>query len=418
MLYLKLLLVLIVLIYFEAGYHTQIRESKNKYLKQQCCIIRFIDLLSPKIRFMGIIKNYTKLWIIGAGLLLASSSCKKEEQKEVREVNIELPSSLTLTYGEEKDLAIPADLLSQSNVDFRLEFTENENVQINADSKLYDKLAKAITIDRKQGKIHVNSGLIYPNSAISSTTGKKLPESYKITVVASSTDQTLTGRKTVSITVTPAKFSIKGLDNNNEIPFAYVLYSDAGATFELDAPTLSLEGTTWNLDTKLAASVVSLNGNKVQFRASAGDPNKKSEQAYDLASTLRKDGFDVASRQFRIIFVPQIKFFYGTYYPEYDLTVLLNQLYIALSNAYVSSAPTLYPDKYKSAFTITAIEKDGKVFDNKDGILAVDGKTGVITVKKNTALTEGSYKLTVKAVTTTGLEFSSTMTLNMSKLED
>jgi hypothetical protein len=196
------------------------------------------------------------------------------------------------------------------------------------------------------------------------------------------------------------------------------MYSDAGATFELEAPSSSMDGATWNLDPKMAASVVSLNGNKVQFKAGAGDPSKKSEQAYDLASTLKKDGFDVASRQFSVIFIPQIKFFYGTYYPEYDLTVLLNQLYIALSNAYVSSAPTLYPDRYKSAFTLTAIEKDGKAFDNKDGILSVDEKTGVIRVQKNTTLTVGSYKLTVKAITTTGLEFSATMTLNMSKLED
>jgi hypothetical protein len=266
---------------------------------------------------MEFIKYYTKLWIIAACLLLVVSSCKKEEQKEVREVNIELPSALTLIYGEEKDLAIPADLVSQSNVDFRLEFSENENLQVNADSKLYDKLAKAITIDRKQGKIHVNSGLIYPNGAVSSTTGKKLPDNYKITVIASSADQTLAGKKTVAVTVTPAKFNIKGLDNTNEIPFAYVLYSDAGATFELEAPSSSMDGATWNLDPKMAASVVSLNGNKVQFKAGAGDPSKKSEQAYDLASTLKKDGFDVASRQFRVIFIPQIKFFYGTYYPEY-----------------------------------------------------------------------------------------------------
>ncbi|WP_158827398.1 hypothetical protein [Mucilaginibacter lacusdianchii] len=367
---------------------------------------------------MGIIKYYTKLSVVAAGLLLTISSCKKDEQKEVREVNIDIPSALTLTYGEEKDLAIPADLLSQSNVDLRLDFSENENVQVNADSKLYDKLAKAFTVDRKQGKIHVNSGLIYPNSAVSSTTGKKLPDSYKVTVIASSSDQTLTGKKTVAVTVTLGKFNIKGLDNKNDIPFAYVLYSDAGATFELEAPSSSLDGATWNLDAKTAASVVSLNGNKVQFKATAGDPNKKAEQAYDLASTLKKDGFEVASRQFRVVFIPQIKFFYGTYYPEYDLTLLLNQVYIALSNAYVSSAPTLYPDKYKSSFVVTAIEKDGKAFDNKDGILAVDEKTGVITVEKNTTLTEGSYKLTVKAVTTTGLEFTSTMTLNMAKLEE
>lgn len=381
-------------------------------------LINFI-LLSPKINFMGFRKNYSTLLLIASACLFTVSSCKKDDEaKQVKEVTIDLPSALTLNYGEEKDLAIPADLLNQANVNFRLEFTENENIQIATDSKLYDKLSKAITVDRKLGKIHVNSGLIYPNGATSASTGKKLPDNYKITVIASSTDQTLTGKQTVAITVTPAKLSVKGLDNKPDIPYGYVLYSDAGATFELEAPSPSLDGAVWVLDAKTAAAVVSISGNKVQFKASAGDPAKKAEQAYDLVSILRKDGFDVASRQFRVIFVPQIKFFYGTYYPEYDLTLLLNQVYIALSNAYVSSAPTLYPDKYKSTFGITAIEKDGKAFDNKDGIIQINDKTGSITVKKNTTLTEGSYKMTVKAVTTTGLEFTATMTLNMSKLEE
>lgn len=367
---------------------------------------------------MRINKYYTIFPSVIIALLLLFSSCKKDEQKEVREVKIDLPATLTLTYGEEKDLVIPAELLSQAGVNFRLEFTENENIQISPDTKLYDKLNKAFTVDLKQGRIHVNSNLIYPNGSVSSTTGNKLPDSYKVTIVAGSSDQTLSGKQTIAVSIVAGKFNIKGLDNSADIPFAYVLYSDAGASFELEAPSLTLGGTTWSLDAKSAASVASLNGNNVQFKATAGDPAKKAEQAYDLTATLKKDGFDIASRQFRVIFIPQIKFFYGTYYPEYDLTVLLNQVYIALSNAYVSSAPTLYPNKYKSAFSITGIEKDGKAFDNKDGILALDENTGVIVVKKNTTLTAGSYKVTVKAITTTGLQFTSTMTLNMAKLED
>lgn len=347
---------------------------------------------------------------------LLMSSCKKDNQTETREVAIDLPSALTLTYGEEKDLVIPSDLLNQADVNLKLEFTDNENIQINAESKLYDKLAKAITIDRKQGRIHMNSSLIYPNGAVSTITGKKLPDNYKLTVIATSADQKVSGKKTVAVTVLPAKFNIKGLDNTSDIPFAYVLYSDAGAIFEMDASPLSSEATTWDLDAKEAASVVTLSGNKIQFKSTAGDPSKKNEQSYDLVSKLKKDGFEVASKPFRVIFIPQIKFFYGTYYPEYNLTVLLNQVYIALSNAYVSSAPTLYPEKYKSKFSIITIEKDGKPFENNEGLLTLDEKTGVVSVKKNTTLTQGSYKISVKAVTTVGLEFTSTMTLNMSKL--
>lgn len=350
---------------------------------------------------MGVTNNYTKLLLSGAILLSIFSSCQKEEQQPVKEVEISLPAAISLTYGEEQDITIPDELLNQS---FSFAFDENENTE----GKLYDKLAKAITVDKAQGKIHVNSKLIYPNGMVSSITGQKLPDSYKVTVMAG------TGKTTVAVTVTPAKFEIKGLDNKAEIPYTYVLYGNTGPSFELEAGALLSENNTWYLDSKDA----SLEGNKIQFKASAGDPDKKTEKTYDLVASLKKDGFDVASRQFRVIFIPQIKFFYGTYYPEYDLTILLNQVYIALSNAYVSSAPTLYPENYKSAFSITAIEKDGTAFENKDGIFELNDKTGVITVKKNTILTEGSYKLTVKAITTTGLEFSATMTLNMSKLEE
>lgn len=368
---------------------------------------------------MGITTNYMKqLFITGLFMLALFSSCKKDDDIPVNEVEINLPSTLTLVYGEEKDIAIPAELLSRSDINFSLEFSENENVQINAVNTLHDQLAKAITIDKTQGKLHVNGNLIYPNGTVSSTSGKKLPDSYKITLTAKAANQAIMGKQTIGVTVTPATFNIKGLDNKADIPFGYVLYSDAGVSFELESAALSLTGTAWYLDNKGAETVVSLNGNKIQFKENAGDPNKKAEYTYDLVSTLKKDGFDVALRKFRVIFIPQIKFFYGTYYPEYDLTVLLNQIYIALSNAYVSSAPTLYPEKYKSTFSIVAIQKDGNAFVDSDNVFQLNDKTGAITVKKNTTLTAGSYKLTIKAVTTTGLEFSSTMTLNMSKLEE
>ncbi|RXK86381.1 hypothetical protein [Filimonas effusa] len=368
---------------------------------------------------MLITNNYTRLLIVTGSLLFSVfTSCKKDGQEAISDVDINLPSTLTLNYGEEKDLDIPAELLGRTDLNFTLEFTETENNQINTENRLYDKLAKAITVNRAQGKIHVNSNFIYPNGAVSSVTGQKLPESYKITVIANSENKTRIGKKTVAITVTPAKFNIKGADNKAEIPYAYVLYNNAGATFELEPGTLSLDGTSWYLDSKGAETVVSLSGNKIQFKGSAGDPAKKTEKAYDLTPSLKKDGFDIASRPLRVIFIPQIKFFYGAYYPELDLTILLNLVHIGLSNAYVSAAPVLYPENYKSTFSLTSIEKDGKAFEDKDGIFEVNDKTGIITVKKNTTLTAGSYKLSVKATTTTGLEFPATMTLEMSKLTD
>ncbi|WP_440133890.1 hypothetical protein [Chitinophaga sancti] len=362
---------------------------------------------------------YTKLLAISGGVLMTIfSSCSKEDQKQVKEVAINMPVALSLNYGEEKDLDLPADLLSQQDVNFTLAFTGNENIQINANSRLYDQLAKAITLDRQVGKLHVNSGLIYPNGAVSGTTGKKLPDNYQVTLIANNQDETLKGKQTITVTVTPAKAGIRGLDNSGDLSYAYVLYSDPEAGFELEANGLSLEGTSWYLDSTGIAGVVALSGNKIQFKKGAGNPDKKTEKVYELLTTLRKDGFDVASRKFRVTFIPQIRFFYGTYYPEYDLTVVTNQVYIALGNAYVAAAPTLYPEKYKSAFSLIALEKDGIAFEDKDGLFSLNEKTGAITVKKNTSLTAGSYQLRVKALTTTGLTFTTTMTLNMAKLEE
>ncbi|MBS7566746.1 hypothetical protein KHS38_20240 [Mucilaginibacter sp. Bleaf8] len=367
---------------------------------------------------MGI-KNYTKLLAVAAALLFSISSCKKEEEKQAtRQVAVNLPSTLALIYGEETDIALPEDLLKQSHINFRLEFNETDNTQINNSSKLHDKLAKAITIDRNQGKIHVDSRLLYPNGAVSAVTGSKIPDNYKVTVIASSSQEALEGKQTLAIKIAPARLNIKGVDNKNEVPFAYVLYSNADASFELEAPSVPLDGTAWHLGTEgNLGSVVSLKGNQIQFSASAGDPKKKAEQAYDLVPALQKDGFSIALRSFRVVFIPQIKFFYGTYYSDLDLTLLFNQIHIALSNGYISAAPTLYPENYKSTFSLTSIEKDGVAFDNKDGLFELNTKTGAITVKQNSVLQAGRYKFIVKALTTTGLEFSTDLTLIMSKDE-
>ncbi|RFZ95616.1 hypothetical protein D0C36_08895 [Mucilaginibacter conchicola] len=365
---------------------------------------------------MSINNNYFKLFTLACGLLATVSACKKDQQTPVKEVAINLPSDMVLTYGQETDIALPADLISQADLSFKLQFDETENTQISAGTKLYDQLAKAVTIDKSKGKIHVDSRLLYPNGATSSANGKTIPDIYKITVVANSTAGTLEGKQTFSLKIAPARITIKGIDDKNETPYAYVLYNDNGASFELQAESIPTNGTTWhlNMDSKFS-SIIGLQGNQVQFRANAGDPEKKAEQGYDLTAELQKDGFTVASRPFRVIFIPQIKFFYGTYYPDLNLTILTNRLYIALSNGYKSAAPTLYPEKYRSTFSLVSVEKDGKPFDNKEGIISVDSTTGAVIVKQNETLTEGDYKMIIKAITTTGLEFQADLTLNMSE---
>lgn len=379
-------------------------------------MLRIYYYLRPKFIYMAI-KNYTKLLSVSASIVLlvfTVSSCKKDTTNEPVQTVLNLPSEVNISYGEITDIALPAELIEQSDVTFRVEFNETNNIQINSETKLRDKLVKAIEIDREAGKIHIDSRLLYPNDVISSITGNKLPENYKITVIAGSLSGRIEGRQTFDLKIIPGKLLIKDIDNSNDIPYAYVLYNDRGVTFELEAPSISTDGSNWYLPVvKDAGSLITLNGNQLKFAANAGDPKQQSEHAYDLEPALQKDGFTIASRKFRVIFIPQIKFFFGTYYPEYNLTVLVNLVHIGLSNGYISSAPTLYPEKYKSTFSISSIQKDGEVYQNSEGIFAVNSSTGSVTVKQNTTLKAGRYKLIIKALTTTGLEFSTDLTLVM-----
>lgn len=354
------------------------------------------------------------LAIIAGMALLLTTACKKDKAAEPAQISLELPTEITMAYGEVKEISLPENLMSQSDISFQIGFSDTQNIQVSSQSKLYDKLGQAVTIDRKQKKMFIDSRLLYPNGAVSSASGVQVPDTYKINVVATTSQGKTVGNQTFPLKVTQAKLSVKSVGNQNNIPFAYVLYSDKGASFEMEATALSTEGSTWYLPVvKGAESTVSMDGNQIKFKATEGDPAQKAEQAYELEPALQKDGFTVASTKFRVLFIPQIKFFYGTYYPEYNLTILTNLLHISPSNGYVSAAPTLYPEKYKSTFSITSIQKDGQAFDNTDGIFVINAQTGSVTVKQNTRLTAGSYKLIVKAITTTGLEFSTDLTLAM-----
>ncbi|MCP2029729.1 hypothetical protein L1276_004923 [Flavobacterium sp. HSC-32F16] len=363
-------------------------------------------------------KNYAGLLITGL-LFLSLTACSSDnEETPQKEIAIELPSSLSMVYGEQQEIALPSDVLNASDLQVTLDFSLNENVKVNASEFLNVKLAKAVTINKESGKIILNSGLLYANSSVSGISNIKLPDTYKISVNVSSDGQNFQGKQTIDLKVTPAKISVKGLDSKTDIQAAYVIYGDA-AIFELETLYNVSADMNWAIENQSSIGAdVSLSSNFLKFAANAGDPNKKLEKAYEVNPVLLKDGFRVASTTLRVIFIPKIKFFFGTYYPEYDLTILLNNLHIALSNGYVSAAPNLSPETYKSTFAITGIKKDGQTFTDSNDTFSINEKTGSITVKKETTLTAGAYEITVKALTTTGLEFLTTLTLNMSKLEE
>ena len=360
------------------------------------------------------LKNYTKLLLI-SGLILSFASCKKDVESPLNIIEIGLPGNYSLVYGDQQEITLPSNILIASDLQVSFSFSQTPNVQLGSAGSLYDKLGKAVIFDKSSGKIKLNSSMLYPNDGVSSINGNKLPSTYKIEVSTSSISSGFQGKQTMEVKVAPAKLNIKGIDNQIAIPFAYVLYGDA-AGFELEAPAGIIEGASWDVENRTAIGTdVSMLNNQLRFAANAGDPAKKAEKAYDVIPVLKKDGFSVASRSFRVFFIPQIKFFYGTYYSDLDLTLLFNNIHIALSNGYISSIPTLYPEKYKSAFSLISIEKDGKLFSAPAGVFSINEKTGSITVTKNTSLTAGAYKFTVKAITTTGLEFTTTLTLNMSQ---
>lgn len=360
-------------------------------------------------------KNYARHLFMGL-LALSMTACSNDnEQTPQKQIDIELTPVAAMVYGEQQSIVLPSSILEASDVEVKFDFSLNENVKVNATENLNDKLSKAVTVNKESGKINLNSALLYPNSATAN--GTKLPDSYKVIVNVSSVNKKFQGSQTIDFKVTPAKLSIKGIDSKSVIPVAYVIYGDA-ANFELQAPQTVSADMTWAIENQSTVGAdISLSSNVLKFPSNAGDPEKKAEKAYDVTPVLLKDNFPVASTTFRVIFIPKIKFFFGTYYPEYDLTILLNNLHIALSNGYVSAAPAFSPETYKSSFAINGIKKDGQTFIDTESIFSVNEKTGSVTVKKSTSLTAGSYEITVKAITTTGLEFLTTLTLNMSKAE-
>ena len=185
-------------------------------------------------------------------------------------------------------------------------------------------------------------------------------------------------------------------------PWAFTL-DYAGLSTANTAPALHVNG---RPDGK-----VTLVGQQVVVAADAGDPTQKAEWTYDLIPSLTKAGYAVASRQFRVVLMPRPKFFFGTYYSAYDLTVLENRLVLKLGNAYTSKAPTFYPEKYKGSYQLKSLDKDGVAFTDTNAVFSVEAATGKVSMAANTTLAAGSYKATVQTQASTGLVLETALTL-------
>lgn len=347
-------------------------------------------------------------------MLGSASSCKKETAATPTEISLSLPSQVSLRYGETQEIHLPKDLATSTGLTFSFDFSQTADINLGNGSKLSDKLNQAIKYDSEKQSIQINSALLYPNGAQSSSA--RIPDDYKVTVIAKESHGTVVGKENFSIKITAGTIAIKGLKSGGELPYSYVLYGDQSTDFEIDPLGLPINGASFHLAKKDGQeNIASIADTHIKLSKDAGDPEKKAERSFELTPELRKDGFPVASTTFRVILIPQIKFLFGQYYPDLNLTIDFSLIHIGLSNGYVSAAPTLYPEKYKSAFELVSIQKDGLPFTDSENLFSVNAQTGTVSVKKSDRLKAGSYKVTIKALTTTGLEFTANLTLAMSE---
>jgi hypothetical protein len=351
-----------------------------------------------------------------AGLSLAS--CRKTELEEV--VNLgylppfTLPDSLALTYGQKVQLSLPAEYQNLSNVTLALSFRDNAAVKVNATDSLTALVARAVTVNQATRRVTIDAGQLYPSTTTSGTSGVRTPRNYLATLTATSSTGFKQVQSRIKIRVLPAKLNLVEVPSLDVIPYTYGIYDNKPLQYTVDYAGLPAANTQLVLEVNgRPDGKVGIVGQQVVVAAGAGDPDQKAEWTYDLLPTLTKDGYRVAYRQFRVVLMPKPKFFFGTYYSDYNLTVLENRLVLQLGKAYTSKAPTFYPAKYQGTYALKSITKDGAPFVDSYKIFSVEAATGKITVEPNTVLTAGEYKVTLQTQATTGLALETALTLVM-----
>ncbi len=356
-------------------------------------------LIKPSIVFTVIIS------------FLMFNSCKKDAAVP-QKVEIDVPSDFNLSYGKDTTLELTALKSSNEQLEVKLSFDEIANININRTVKLHDRLKEAIQVTADKKGILIRSSLLYPNSETSTINGEKIPPTYKVKIAAVNTKGVVVGEKSTTFKLSKSEVKIKGSAKDKSISFVYALFSDKETLFDLETSLIGLTGTSWSFQSNTVdKEKISIQNNQLKFAASTGKLSQLEEKTYEVEPELIKDGFPVASAKVRIIFIPAIKFLFGTYYPDMDITIRYPKLFVDLSSGYVSSAPVFYPEKYRGKFTIERIELDGQLYDNKEGNFSINESTGVITAKTNANLKTGSYAFNIKATATNGLEFLTTITL-------
>lgn len=362
-------------------------------------------------------KNYlTKISFVVLVTLISFSACKKEE---IAASGGYLPSvhfadSTTIVYGNKLNLNLPAEYSSLKGVTFTLDFKGNKNLKVNSTDSLNSFLAKGITIATDQRSVLVNAAELYPNETYSELSGQRLPKVYVVTLNASSSAGFKPVKTTFKIRVIPAALGIQEISSADLIPYGYHLYQETPVNYTVDTKSLITTGTVLVLHQNgYPDGHITLSGKSIVLDKNAGDPLKKAEWTYDLVPALTRDGYDIAYKQFRIVIMNKPKFFFGTYYADYDLTILQNRVVIGLGNAFTSAAPTFSPLKYAGSFKLKRLTKDGVSFADPTGVFSVDKASGKVSVLANTVLSAGTYKFVIEATATTGLVLEAELNLVM-----
>lgn len=356
--------------------------------------------------------NYTTKTLIGISFcFVLLTACKKDGLELQEPATVSFPEKSTVVYGEQLLISVPEQYNNSGTLRVEFSAEQTKDYVFTDGTTLQQKLVASARYDAEQKAIIVDSRLLYPTGAVSIMQGQVLPSQYTLTVRLAANQQLEEGVGYLHLHIVPATVGIEGTEQDGEIAFAYGLYGEEESSFALSATEEVKTGAEWYLP---ATAFVEIGAGKIIFDPRVSDGKGEEETVINSQPALIKDDFVVAHTPFRMIFIPKIKYLFGQYYSDLDITIDFSLVHIGLSNGYLSAPPVFYPDKYKSTFHLKATEKDGVPFDNADQIFEVEESSGRVRVKPSDRLTEGSYKVYVEAVSSTGLVFVTTLTLGMS----
>ncbi len=357
------------------------------------------------------IKPLSPLFCATLILSLFLASCKKTEH--VPQVDLVIPTDLSIPYGSDTTIHISSPTGNSDKITYSLAFDEaTKNIKLR-NGNLLQTLEQAVTLNQEKGDLKIQTGLLFPNGATSVSSDVIIPEIYRVKVIAKSNAGNILKEEDLSFKILPGKITFQDVDQTSANAFTYRLFSNKETYIALDSTVKIPEGSQLQLPKSAASTGIKITDNQLVFPSSTGNLSNLEEKSYTVEPALIKDGFPVASRKLKVTFIPQIKFFYGSYYPEYDVTVKTPLLNISLYGGFQSQKPVFYPEKYRSSFSIVKIEKDGEPFEDTDKLFAIKADLGIITVKTNKTLQAGQYKIFTKAVLTTGMELFTDLTLAM-----